>query len=123
MLARGGHALAFVVGEIEEGADLVSRGRSDLDPNQATPHDIGSGGFLLWLGEIDTAIEQFQVALRLSPLDPSIFTAHSGLAWAHFMAGRNRGGLIVGGSYYPAATQFLGRTPYHDGMPCDVGTR
>ena len=39
--------------------------------------------------EIDAAIEQFQVALRLSPLDPSIFTAHSGMAWAHLLAGRN----------------------------------
>jgi tetratricopeptide (TPR) repeat protein len=43
----------------------------------------------LWLGEIDAAIKQFQVALRLSPLDPSIFTAHCGMAWAHFLAGRN----------------------------------
>ena len=47
------------------------------------------GWIRLWLGEIDAAIEQFQVALRLSPLDPSIFTAHAGMAWAHFLVGRN----------------------------------
>jgi adenylate cyclase len=35
VLARAGHALAFVVGEVEEGADLVSRA-INLDPNQAT---------------------------------------------------------------------------------------
>ena len=87
MLARAGYALAFVVGEVEEGADLVSRAII-LDPNQVTAR-YWMGWICLWLGEIDAAIEQFQVALRLSPLDPSIFTAHSGMAWAHFMAGRN----------------------------------
>ena len=34
VLARAGHALAFVVGEVEEGADLVSRA-INLDPNLA----------------------------------------------------------------------------------------
>ena len=87
VLARAGHALAFVVGEVEEGADLVSRA-INLDPNQAIARNW-MGWIHLWLGEIDAAIEQFQVALRLSPLDPSIFTAHSGMAWAHFIAGRN----------------------------------
>ena len=87
VLARAGYALAFVVGEVEEGADLVSRAII-LDPNQVTAR-YWMGWICLWLGEIDAAIEQFQVALRLSPLDPSIFTAHSGMAWAHFMAGRN----------------------------------
>jgi TolB-like protein len=87
VLARAGYALAFVVGEVEEGADLVSRAII-LDPNQATAR-YWRGWIHLFLGEIDAAIEQFQVALRLRPLDPSIFTAHSGMAWAHFLACRN----------------------------------
>ena len=86
VLARAGHALAFVVGEVEEGAALLSRAIS-LDPNQATAR-YWMGWSHLWLGEINAAIEQFQFALRLSPLDPSMFTAQAGMAWAHLLAGR-----------------------------------
>jgi TolB-like protein/Tfp pilus assembly protein PilF len=87
VLARAGYALAFVVGEVEEGAALLARA-INLDPNQATAR-YWIGWCHLWLGEINAAIEQFQVALRLSPLDPSIITAQAGMAWAHFMAGRD----------------------------------
>jgi TolB-like protein len=87
VLAWAGNALAFVVGEVEEGAALLSRA-INLDPNQATAR-YWIGFSHLWLGEINAAIEQFQVALRLSPLDPSIFTAQAGMAFAHFLAGRN----------------------------------
>ena len=57
VLARAGHALAFVVGEVEEGADLVLRA-INLDANQATAR-YWMGWIHLWLGEIDAAIEQF----------------------------------------------------------------
>jgi len=67
VLARAGHALAFVVGEVEEGADLVSRA-INLDPNQATAR-YWMGWIHLWLGEIDAAIKQFQVALALKKHD------------------------------------------------------
>ena len=40
-------------------------------------------------GRGDAAIEQFKVALRLSPLDPRIFVVQNGLAYGHFFAGRN----------------------------------
>jgi TolB-like protein len=86
VLAWAGYALAFVVGEVEEGADLVLRA-INLDPNQVTAR-YWMGWIHLWVGEIDAGIEQFQVSLRLSPLDPSIFTATLGMAWAHFLAGR-----------------------------------
>jgi TolB-like protein len=87
VLAMAGDALAFVVGEVEEGAILVSRA-INLDPNQAIARNWG-GWTHLWLGDVDAAIEQFHIALRLSPLDPWIITAQTGLANAHFLAGRN----------------------------------
>jgi len=87
VLAMVGDALAFVVGEVEEGAALVLRA-INLDPNQALARNWG-GWTHLWLGDVDAAIEQFHAALRLSPLDPWIITAQTGLANAHFLAGRN----------------------------------
>jgi TolB-like protein/class 3 adenylate cyclase len=87
VLAMVGDALAYVVGEVEEGAVLISRA-INLDPNHAIARNWG-GWAHLYLGEADTAIEQFHVALRLNPLDPWIYTAQTGLAFAHFFAGRH----------------------------------
>jgi adenylate cyclase len=87
VLAMVGDALAYVVGEVEEGAALILRA-INLDPNHAIARNWG-GWAHLWLGDVDAAIEQFHVALRLNPLDPWINTAQTGLAYAHFFAGRN----------------------------------
>jgi TolB-like protein/class 3 adenylate cyclase/cytochrome c-type biogenesis protein CcmH/NrfG len=87
VLAMAGHALAYVVGEVEEGAALLTRA-INLDPNLVIARQW-SGFTHLWLGNVDAAIEQFKVALRLSPLDPRSFNALTGLAYAHFFAGRN----------------------------------
>jgi adenylate cyclase len=42
----------------------------------------------MYQGELDAAIEHFQHAVRLSPLEPRTFLAYSGLTNAHFLAGR-----------------------------------
>jgi TolB-like protein/class 3 adenylate cyclase len=86
VLAMAGNVLAAVVGEIEEGAALVSRA-INLDPNLATAR-YWKGWEHLWLGDVDVALEHFQAVLRLSPLDPRLFFAQTGIAYAHFMAGR-----------------------------------
>ena len=65
VLARTGHALAFVVGEVEDGAALLSRA-INLDPNQATARSL-RGWVHLYSGEIDAAIEQFQVGAASEP--------------------------------------------------------
>ena len=49
----------------------------------------GSLGTLLGiLGRSDEAIANQEIAIRSNPLDPSIFFRFSGLALAHYMAGR-----------------------------------
>jgi len=78
--------MAYLVGEAEEGAALVSRA-INLDPNLAIARHSG-GWEHLWRGDVDAALEHFHVGLRLSPLDPLLFFAQTGIAYAHFMAGR-----------------------------------
>ena len=86
VLARAGQVISELMGEVEEGAVLVSRA-INLDPNLIIAR-YSRGSEQLWLGEVDAALEQFHVAVRLSPLDPLLFFAQIGIAHAHFMAGR-----------------------------------
>jgi tetratricopeptide (TPR) repeat protein len=50
-------------------------------------------GLDLPLGDHQTGIDYFQRALRLSPLDPRIFYAQAGLAYAYFFLGSYEKGL------------------------------
>jgi TolB-like protein len=86
VLARAGQVISELMREVEEGAVLVSRA-INLDPNLVVAR-YSRGGEHLWLGEVDAALEQFHVAVRLSPLDPLLFFAQIGIAYAHFLAGR-----------------------------------
>jgi tetratricopeptide (TPR) repeat protein len=106
VLAMVGDALAYVVGEVEEGAALILRA-IDLDPNHANAR-LWGGWAHLWLGDVDAAIEQFHVMLRLSPLDPRIHSAHTGLAFAHFFAGRNEDALASATTAIRKQPNFLG---------------
>lgn len=92
VLAFSGHALALVVGLVEEGAAHLSRAIT-IDPNLAVAR-IWRGWVHLYVGEIDAGIAQFHVALRLSPLDPRMFVVQNGLAYAHFLAGRDEEALM-----------------------------
>jgi adenylate cyclase len=85
-LALAGMALALFVGEVEDGAALLTRAIT-FDPNLALAR-IWNGWAQLGLGNQAAAIEQFQIGLRLSPLDPRIFVAQAGMAAANFLAGR-----------------------------------
>jgi adenylate cyclase len=85
-LANGGFALAYMVGDLDDGAAFVDRALA-RNPNLAAAW-LDSGWARLYLGEPDLAIEHLARAMRLSPLDPQIGRMQTATAYAHFFAGR-----------------------------------
>jgi TolB-like protein/class 3 adenylate cyclase/tetratricopeptide (TPR) repeat protein len=86
VLSRAGYALARVVFEPEEGADLIERALV-LNPHLSSAWQFG-GLLKAFRGEPETAIEHLAHAMRLSPLDPSLYSMQTATALAHFVAGR-----------------------------------
>ena len=85
-LARGGHALAHLVADVDSGIPYVDRALM-LNPNLATAWWL-SGWLRAYRGEPDVAVEHLAHAMRLSPLDPEMFRMQAGTAFAHLLAGR-----------------------------------
>jgi TolB-like protein/Tfp pilus assembly protein PilF len=85
-LSYAGAAFAYVVHDLERGADLIERALA-LNPNLAAAW-LWSGWIKIWQGEPDVAIEHLKQAMRLSPLDPRFHTMQSAMAHAHFLAER-----------------------------------
>jgi TolB-like protein len=85
-LWTAGLALAFVVGDLEDGANYTDRAMA-LNPNLVWAW-LFSGWVKVWIGEPDVAIERFRQAMRLNPQDPLFFQMQAGTALAHFFAGR-----------------------------------
>jgi TolB-like protein len=85
-LSRGAHALAYVVGELDDAVAFQDRALV-LNPNLAGAW-YASGWGRVCLGEPDLAIRHFAQAMRLSPLDPQMIAMQAGTAFAHFLAGR-----------------------------------
>ena len=86
VLGLAGYALAFVARELDDGAAFINRALL-INPNFAVGWHL-SGYAKVWLGEPDQAIERFAQAMRLSPIDPSLFAMQQGTAHAHFFADR-----------------------------------
>jgi TolB-like protein len=85
-LARGGHALALLVGDVDSGVAFIDRALA-LDPNLARAW-YASGWVRVYRGEPEVAIEHQARAMRLSPLDPTLYHMQVGTALAHMLAGR-----------------------------------
>jgi len=85
-LTRGGHALGHFGGELNGCIALVDKALV-LNPNLAAAWYLGAFQRIA-RGEPDIAIERFQHAMRLSPLDPEMARMQTGMALAHMLAGR-----------------------------------
>jgi TolB-like protein len=106
-LSTGGFALAFVVGDLDNGAALIDRALV-YNPNLAAAWTF-SGWVRIFLGKHEMALEHFARAMRLSPLDLFMHAAQTGVAAAHFGMGRDdeasswaEKALLENPNYYPA---------------------
>jgi TolB-like protein/class 3 adenylate cyclase/Tfp pilus assembly protein PilF len=86
VLAFAGHTLRFVVGHPEEGLALLDQAVR-LDPNFATGWGWRAAARNAF-GQPELAIEDLERALRLSPLDVSIFLPQGQMAISHFLCDR-----------------------------------
>ena len=84
--SSAGFVLAYVAGELEDGAAFLDRALL-MNPNSASAWYF-SGWVQVYLGEADRAIESFAHAMRLNPIDPGLSGMQQGTACAHFFAGR-----------------------------------
>ena len=85
-LYTAGMALAYCVGELDDGAAMIERALT-LNPNAAWAW-LFSGWARIWLGEPEPALERIARAAALSPQDPQFFNMRTASAWAHLLAGR-----------------------------------
>jgi TolB-like protein/tetratricopeptide (TPR) repeat protein len=85
-LCFGGYALAFIAHEFDEAAAFMDRGLA-VNPNAAQAWRL-SGWLRVWRGEPELALEHVARAMRLSPLDPSMYAMHGAMAYAQFLASR-----------------------------------
>jgi tetratricopeptide (TPR) repeat protein len=85
-LCYAGFALAYILHDLDAGADLLDRALV-LNPNLAEAWYL-SGWVRSWLGEPAVSLQHIAHAMRLSPLDPRIGAMQAATASAHFVAGR-----------------------------------
>jgi TolB-like protein len=85
-LARSGHALALLIGDLDSGVAFIDRALV-LDPNLARGW-YASGWVRAYRGEPELSIEHQARAMRLSPLDPTLYHMRVGTAFAHMLGGR-----------------------------------
>lgn len=87
-LCWAGHVRAFFFKEVDRALLLIGRAL-ELDVNLAVAWQR-SGWVRGYAGDPDGAIESLNKAMRLDPLDTRVFLTQSAMAFAHFIAERDR---------------------------------
>jgi adenylate cyclase len=93
-LSYAGHSLSYLGSRHDEGLRAVDRALA-LNPN-STRALLTSGWIRAYVCDATTAIEHFQRAMRLNPLDPELGYVLSGLGWAYLIAGKYEDALSAG---------------------------
>lgn len=106
-LAFGGLALGYVVGDLNEATALIDRGLM-LNPNLAIGWYASGTVRTFRGGEPDIAIEHLARAMRLSPLDPLMFTMQGVTGVAHFFADRYEEAALWAGRAFRSKPNILG---------------
>ena len=105
-LGIGGYALAFIAHEFDDGAAYVDQSLAG-NPNFALGW-VTSAWLRVWRGEPDLALEHAAQAMRLSPLEPSLYcNAQGAMAYAHFLAGRHDAATSCAESGLRGSANFL----------------
>jgi TolB-like protein/tetratricopeptide (TPR) repeat protein len=86
VLARAGHTLAYMVGDLDRGKLFIDRALS-LNPNLAAAWYV-SGWLRIWLGDPELALDHLARVVRLSPRDAMMPGIQGATAFALFFAGR-----------------------------------
>ncbi|MEH2484886.1 winged helix-turn-helix domain-containing tetratricopeptide repeat protein [Bradyrhizobium sp. AZCC 2230] len=106
VLAHASQVYSYVLEEPETGSAFATKAVA-LDPNLALAR-LWAGWAQVYLGDHEAAIEQFSMAVRLSPIDPHLFVPQTGLAFAHFFAGRYEESLSWAASAIQRQPNFPG---------------
>jgi tetratricopeptide (TPR) repeat protein len=104
-LARGGHALGFLLGELDGAVAFIDQALA-LDANLVLAWYVG-GWIRAYRGEPDLAVEHLAKAIRLSPRDPNQQRVHVGFGFAHFLAGRYEEALSWSERAFRSEPDFL----------------
>lgn len=106
VLGQAGWTLALLADEVEQAGDYLERATTD-SPNSAFAWSF-RGAINVLLGNHEEATEYCKRALRLSPLDSSIFSTYTALAQAAFFLGRYEEALRWAELARRANPRFLG---------------
>ncbi len=87
VLWMAGHALGYLAHDWDASIALLDRSLA-LNPNSASGYCFSAWG-RCYIGDYETAIRHFHIAMRLSPVDRTIFLFYSGLALAMCLSGQH----------------------------------